>query len=217
MRACGPASGTILSCLLCNIYRWKGYYILWDEELPFDISDQVGVSEGSVTETMNKALQVCFFDPGQYEKNKILTSDEIQRRFLNSTQKRVESFIDANYLIKGVINGVNSTETKVSGIRSTQSIVKESKGEESSSAPAADFFKKKEEKKNTGTRPPEFSEVLEAFTEGMKTKWLPAKINQEAQKFFSHYDAMGWKVNGHKIEKWQSKANEWVVKEIQNT
>lgn len=138
MRACGPASGTVLSCLLCNIYRWKGYYILWDEELPFEISDQVGVSEGSVVEIITKAVQVNFFDPDQYEKNKILTSYEIQKRFLTSTLKRMESVIDDSYLVIDGRNSVNDAETPVSGVGNTQSKVKESKVKERSEPPAPD-------------------------------------------------------------------------------
>lgn len=60
MRACGPSSPTILICLLCNIYKNKGYYIEWDEELPFDIADYVGVSEGAVKEVVKKAIDVGF-------------------------------------------------------------------------------------------------------------------------------------------------------------
>ena len=61
-RACGPQSTSILICLLCNIYKDEGYYILWDEDLPFVIADTVGVSEGAVKEVLTKAVQVGFFD-----------------------------------------------------------------------------------------------------------------------------------------------------------
>ena len=46
-RACGPQSTSILICLLCNIYKDDGYYILWDEDLPFVIADTVEI--GSFT------------------------------------------------------------------------------------------------------------------------------------------------------------------------
>ena len=36
--------------MLCNIYKDEGYYIVWDEDLPFVIADIVGVSEGAVKE-----------------------------------------------------------------------------------------------------------------------------------------------------------------------
>lgn len=80
-RACGSQSASILICLLCNIYKDEGYYILWDEDLPFVIADTVGVSEGAVKEVLLKALQVGFFDNALYEKYNILTSYGIQKRF----------------------------------------------------------------------------------------------------------------------------------------
>lgn len=59
-RACGSQSTSILICLLCNIYKDEGYYILWDDDLPFVIADTVGVSEGAVKEVLIKSLQVGF-------------------------------------------------------------------------------------------------------------------------------------------------------------
>ena len=79
--ACGPQSVSILICLLCNIYRDKGYYILWDKDLPFLIADEIGVSEGAVIETLIKALQVGFFSQEIYDSQKVLTSEEIQKRY----------------------------------------------------------------------------------------------------------------------------------------
>ena len=73
-RACGSQSASILICLLCNIYKDEGYYIVWDEDLPFVIADIVGVSEGAVKEVLIKALQVGFFDNTLYEKYHVLTS-----------------------------------------------------------------------------------------------------------------------------------------------
>lgn len=92
--------------------------------------------------------------------------------------------------------------------------VKESSGE---SSPPPVFLKKNGRREKKCTGPPGFKEVLEVFKTSMKDHWTPIKINQEAQKFFSHYEAMGWKIGGQKIEVWQAKANEWVVKEIQHS
>lgn len=87
-RACGSQSTSILICLLCNIYKDNGYYILWDEDLPFVIADSVGVSEGAVKEVILKAIQVGFFDKDIYEKYKVLTSYGIQSRFKSAVYKR---------------------------------------------------------------------------------------------------------------------------------
>ena len=121
MNACGPNSATILICLLCNIYKDKGYYILWDEEMPFDIADMVGVSEGAVSEVVKKALQVEFFDIALYNKFHILSSRGIQNRFKSCTSKRkdieiIPDFwvIDGNNSINDVNNPINVKKRKYS-------------------------------------------------------------------------------------------------------
>lgn len=84
LKSCGPASGTVLTCLLGNIYHENGYYIRWDQDLPFDISDLLGVSEGQVQEIIKAALKAKFFDEEKYNQYQILTSTGIQKRYLNA-------------------------------------------------------------------------------------------------------------------------------------
>lgn len=123
-RACGSQSTSILICLLCNIYKDEGYYILWDEDLPFVIADTVGVSEGAVKEVLIKALQVGFFDNTLYEKYKILTSSGIQKRFLLATYQRKETTIIPEYLIDCTNNSINHANNSINNSDNEQSKVK---------------------------------------------------------------------------------------------
>lgn len=123
-RACGSQATSILICLLCNIYKDKGYYILWDEDLPFVIADTVGVSEGAVKEVILKALQVDFFDQDIYNKHNVLTSLGIQKRFKSAVYKREKIEYIEEYIVSDVKN-------QVSDVRSTQSKVKERKEKKS--------------------------------------------------------------------------------------
>ena len=128
IRACGPAAGSVLSCLLCNIYQWKGYYILWDQDLPFDIAEKVGVSEGAVTEIMTKAIQVGFFDQDLFNQYKILTSSEIQKRYKAGTLKRADAIITPEYIVIDGKNRVNAVNNQINDGSSTQSKGNQSKG-----------------------------------------------------------------------------------------
>jgi len=128
MKSCGSQSASILIRLLCNIYKEEGYYILWDEDLPFLISDDlVGVSEGAVTEVILKAIQVGFFDQKQSEENKILTSNGIQNRFKSIVIKRKEVRINSLFLVNDGNNSINDGNNLVNDCQSTQSKVKERK------------------------------------------------------------------------------------------
>lgn len=127
IRGCGPGSPTILICLLCNIYEDQGYYILWDEELPFDIADTVGVSEGAVKELIKKAVDVDFFDKEMFEKEHILTSRGIQSRFIESTRKRKDVTIKKEYWIISGDNSVNDVNNPVNDVNNEQRKEKKSK------------------------------------------------------------------------------------------
>lgn len=142
-RACGSQSTSILICLLCNIYKDEGYYILWDEDLPFVIADTVGVSEGAVKEVLIKSLQVGFFDQKLYEKYKILTSSGIQKRFLLATYQRKETTIIPEYLINCANNSINCTINSIN----------HSDNEQSKSKVKVNRKKRKEKGNNKETSP----------------------------------------------------------------
>ena len=106
-KACGPNATSVIISLLCNIYRKQGYYILWDDDLPFFIADEVGVSEGCVREVIKKALQVGFFDVEKHSAYGILTSAGIQRRFFEIIKRRTNIEIKSEYLINVCNNSIN--------------------------------------------------------------------------------------------------------------
>lgn len=141
IKAGGPQSISILIALLGNIYRDEGYYMRWDNDLTFLISDLVGVTEGAVMETVNKAVHIGFFHAGLFETYKILTSKGIQARYLEAVSRRRQVFLNKNYLLLDVNaynnvvlddviddnNSVNVYNNSVNVDRSTQSKVKERK------------------------------------------------------------------------------------------
>lgn len=66
--------------LLCEIYR-NGYYIEYDEDLILDISDELGLPEGSTTQIMNYLLSRSLLDDTLAKSVKVLTATSIQRRY----------------------------------------------------------------------------------------------------------------------------------------
>ena len=134
IRACGIQSIPILISLLSNIYRDDGYYLLWDSDMPFLIADEVGVSEGAVVETVEKAVQVDFFNANMYKKYSVLTSVGIQKRFFDAVTRRSTIRYDARFMrinINVYNNSVNVYNNPVNADNNPQSKVKKSKGKES--------------------------------------------------------------------------------------
>ncbi|ERT60787.1 replication initiation and membrane attachment protein, DnaB/DnaD family [Megasphaera vaginalis (ex Srinivasan et al. 2021)] len=109
--------------------------------MPFLISDEVGVTEGAVLETINKAVKVGFFDTRLYEEKQVLTSAGIQRRFFEATARRKCVYYEESLLLVEVnayINLVNVNNNEVNVCNNSKNVdnnqqrkVKESKGKES--------------------------------------------------------------------------------------
>lgn len=83
---------TIYLHLLCTIYK-QGYYMLWDDDLPFVISEQTGSKEGRIAEVLKCCLSIGLFDQKIFNDHKIITSKGIQQRFafiLKSLKRKFE-------------------------------------------------------------------------------------------------------------------------------
>ena len=133
MRACGIQSIPVLISLLANIYRNDGYFLRWSPDMSFLIADELGVSEGAVTATVDKAVQVDFFNANMYECYGVLTSMGIQSRFFEAASRRMEVRYDARFLLINVNvykNLVNVDNNPVNVDNNQQSKGKESKGKE---------------------------------------------------------------------------------------
>ena len=64
---------TVYALLLCLIYK-NGYYMLWDEELPFILSEQTGFEEAYIQEVVKCCLALGLFSKELFDKEKVLTS-----------------------------------------------------------------------------------------------------------------------------------------------
>lgn len=71
----------VYAFLLCTIYR-DGYYIVWDKELPFIISESLGFDEAFVGEAIECMVRLGLFDEHMYREKQVLTSRGIQLRYL---------------------------------------------------------------------------------------------------------------------------------------
>jgi len=76
----GCKATPIYTLLLCNIYE-NGYYLRWDNELPFMISEITGYEEGYIREVFNCCLKIGLFSEKMFLENKVITSTGIQERY----------------------------------------------------------------------------------------------------------------------------------------
>lgn len=75
----GKALSVYIS-LLCRIYE-TGYYLKWDEDVPFLCREVTGYDEEYIREVIKTCLTVGLFSQEMYDKEHILTSRGIQKRY----------------------------------------------------------------------------------------------------------------------------------------
>lgn len=133
----GGQSVTVYAYLLCNIYK-DGYYIKWDNELPFVISEATGFNEAYIQEVIKCCFSVGVFSKRIFDAHKIITSKGIQERYseisrlakrkfqidefnlINSEEKEESSELLNNYSEEMVNNSEELTQSKVKEIKAKE-------------------------------------------------------------------------------------------------
>ena len=116
--------------LLCRVYR-NGYFLKWGEDECLLFAKRAGesISQDIVSDVINELLQRDFFCKNIYEKYSVLTSNGIQRRFLEATKRRKSVDVAKEYLIAD-ITGFDVNIIRIDVNINTQRKVKESKGKQ---------------------------------------------------------------------------------------
>jgi hypothetical protein len=133
----GGRSVVIYACLLCNIYE-RGYYMVWDNELPFLVSEITGFEEGYIKEVINCCFSVGLFDKNLREKSNVITSKGIQERYdtiskLSKRKNQIKEFSLINSEETSIYSeeiSINSEEIPINSGESAQSKVKKRKVKE---------------------------------------------------------------------------------------
>jgi hypothetical protein len=120
----------ILVKLFQKIYKDEGYYMNCTEETLLIFSKRINVNINTINDVINDCLKYGIFDNNKFEQYKILTSNGIQKRYLNAAERRKEIIMEENYIIVD-INSINVNINVINSYKSTQRKGKERKGEES--------------------------------------------------------------------------------------
>lgn len=92
----GGKAVTVYALLLCLIYK-NGYYMQWDNDLPFIGSELSGFDEAYVSEVIKTCLTLGLFDKNMLDAENVLTSKGIQLRYcniqrLNKRMSRIDKY-----------------------------------------------------------------------------------------------------------------------------
>ena len=100
--------------LLTRIYT-TGYYLLWDEDICFVLAKILDFDEKYIQDVVTYSVEIGLFDKEYFEKDKVLTSRSIQRRYIGATLRRKTNYSILPYFFKDLIdsNKLMSTETEL--------------------------------------------------------------------------------------------------------
>ncbi len=126
IRRQGGDAVTVYAVLLCIIYK-DGYYMKWDEDLPFIISEQTGYDEDYILEVFNCCLSLGLFSKELFESDEVITSKGIQERYqkICGTLGRNHCAISEYSLISPEETAVSTEERVITSVESAQ--IKETK------------------------------------------------------------------------------------------
>lgn len=96
----GGKAVTVYALLLCIIYK-QGYYVRWNDELPFIISEQTGFEEAYIQEVFKCCLIVGLFSKELYDSDKVITSKGIQKRWIKLTDYVGNDFLTSKLNLLG--------------------------------------------------------------------------------------------------------------------
>lgn len=154
--------------LLMKIYN-ENYYIEWNERKAKIFANQNNTNINVINTLINVCLSEDLFDKKLYKKYLILTSNGIQKRYFRAVKDRKDIYIIKEYLTNGIdnyfdnlinvnINSINDDINSIKDKHNPQSIVKDSKVNNSIKEKSIVFLKawedfKEMRKKNNKNKP----------------------------------------------------------------
>lgn len=177
----GSNAIAIYAFILCNIYK-DGYYIRWDNDLPFIISEQTGYEESYIVQVINCCLDIGLFSKNLFDSERVITSFGIQDRYrkINDLCRR-KSDISEYMLISSEEKRISSEETPITSAKSAQRKekeieVNERKGKE------IEYSTNVELKKDELSSPVDFSRLMDYFNSTFSGKLPSIKSMTDTRK-----------------------------------
>ncbi len=88
--------------LLEIIYKHDGYYVEWIEKNESIFCKKIGLERDRFKVILDKLIEVEYFCDSLYQKHSILTSNGIQKRYLEATKKRKSVLLLKKYICSDI-------------------------------------------------------------------------------------------------------------------
>jgi len=209
IRCQGGKAVTVYVCLLCIIYE-KGYYIKWDEDLLFIISERTGYEEAYIQEALKSCLAVGLFNKAMWADG-VLTSKGIQLRYSEATLHRTSTIRDYS-LVSAAETPVNVAETPVNVAETPVNVA-----ETPVNVAETPQRKEKKSKVNIKKTPIGVKEKATPFQtptlDEIKSYVEEKGYIVDAERFWNFYESKGWMIGKNKMKNWRAAVVTWQKEE----
>lgn len=189
-----------------KIYGGKGYYTDWNNDVALMFAQENGAGVNVVKELILACLRRGIFNRDLFDRYGILTSEGIQERFAEATERRVSQKIDERYLLIPIpSNWVSADNNRVNVDNNgenvddnTQSKVKESKVNKSivkerENAPTRDDLKVFGSFGNVLLTEGERNQLITKFGKALAEELIESfskKLKSKGYKYDDHYSTI---------------------------
>ena len=217
----GGKSVTVYIFLLCLIYK-SGYYMKWDDDALFMISEQSGYGEAYIQEVVESCVTLGLFDAEMFNNEKILTSERIQLRYADVAKlsKRVFNIKEFS-LISSEETPISSEETLETEESTTPLDSPLSSLSLSPIPPISNSIfpplspQEKKEKKtriinNSCEKETKKNSIFRRPTVEQVAEYCEARGNNvDAAVFCDFYESKGWVVGRSPMKDWKAAVRTW--------
>lgn len=204
--------------ILCEIYRVRGCFLVWDESTAFDVAEYFGLKESTVKEIVGYCGVVGLFDKGLLSGGNIITSRSIQSRFIEMCKRAKRQKIEIPKKIILVTEETNilpeesdiiteespNRKYSIESIESSTTHVGEHSGQNNPvPPPTQSTFNLSESNLYRKPRIPTKQDVWEFFSRQGATREM-------AKKFYEKHDGVNWYSQGSPIGKWELFASNFI-------
>lgn len=217
----GLKGAGVLYGLKAKIFGGKGFYTKWDDDVALLFARDYSAGVDVVKEVVSACIRRGIFDRDMFDRYGILTSEDIQGRYADATERRISQKIDGRYLLIPIpsnwedvnINPVNADNNPENDVKSTQSkvnqtILDNTKQNNNSftttTTAGAPARAKDKEKAPEQMVPPTLTEVVMFFREEFDLSFP----TDEATKFIAWNKNRGWSC----LPGWKAAAELWVAR-----
>ena len=175
--AFGCSGMAVYDYLLCEVYRDRGCFLVWDEDTAFDVAEYFGLKVNTVKEIVTYCGVVGLFNSELLSRG-MITSEAIQKRYLEMANRARRQNIAIPEEIRLFTGELPKLTEETQEITEVFHKVNKRKVNNNKSLCNAHTCASEEERER----------FLEIFTFELNFQ----EPQQEVERFVAHYDASGW-------------------------